>query len=61
VYSFDLAKLAPHAERIGPTPRDFGQITDEDPTGDRLVQRWASTKAVGRHWLTDHDFPLLDL
>ena len=61
VYSFDLAKLAPHAERIGPTPRDFGQITDEDPTGDRLVQRWASTKAVGRHWLTDHDVPLLDL
>ncbi len=61
VYSFDLAKLAPHAERIGPTPRDFGQITDEDPTGDRLVQRWASAKAVGRHWLTDHDFPLLDL
>ena len=61
VYSFDLAKLAPHAERIGPTPRDFGQITDEDPTGDRLVQRWASTKAVGRHWLTGHDFPLLDL
>ena len=61
VYGFDLAALQPHADRIGPTPRDFGQITDDDPTGSRLVTRWASTKSVGRHWLTDHDFPLLDL
>ena len=61
VYSFDLAALQPHADRIGPTPRDFGQITDDDPTGARLIARWEGTKAVGRHWLTDNDFPLLDL
>jgi predicted TIM-barrel fold metal-dependent hydrolase len=61
IYGFDLAALAPHAERIGPTPREFGQITDDDPTGARLTARWDSAKGVGRHWLTDHDFPLLDL
>ena len=60
VFGFDLAALQPHADRIGPTPRDFGQITDEDPTGQRLVDRWAGTKAVGRHWLTGNDFSLLD-
>ncbi len=61
VYGFDLIALAPHAQRIGPTPREFGQITDEDPTGARLTARWESTKNVGRHWLTDHDFALLDI
>ena len=60
VYGFDLAALQPHADRIGPTPRELGQITDDDPTGARLVARWDATKSVGRHWLTDHDFPLLD-
>ena len=60
VYGFDMVALQPHADRIGPTPRDFGQIIDEDPTGERLVARWAGTKAVGRHWLTGHDFALLD-
>ncbi len=61
IYGFDLAKLQPHADRCGPTPRDFGQITDDDPTGQRLVDRWAPVKEVGRHWLTDNDFALLDL
>ena len=60
VFGFDLAKLQVHADRIGPTPLEFGQITEDDPTGARLVERWAGTKAVGRHWLTDHDFAFID-
>lgn len=59
VFGFDLDKLAVHAARIGPTPRDFGQITDDDPTAARLEARWAGPRDVGRHWLTDHDFPLI--
>jgi predicted TIM-barrel fold metal-dependent hydrolase len=61
VFGFDVAALRAHADRIGPTPEEFGQVTPEDPTGQRLVEKWATTKAVGRHWLTGHDFPLLDL
>lgn len=60
IFGFDLDKLAVHADRIGPTPADFGQVTDDDPTGQRLVERWAPTREVGRHWLTGHDFPLID-
>lgn len=60
IFGFDLDKLKVHADRIGPTPAEFGQVTDEDPTGQRLVDRWAPVKAVGRHWLTGHDFPLID-
>ncbi len=59
VFGFDLDRLATHAARCGPRPTDFGQITDDDPTGERLVERWATVKQVGRHWLTDHDFALL--
>ena len=61
VYSFDLAALQPHADRCGPRPSDFGQITASDPTGQRLTDRWAPTKEVGRHWLTDNDFSLLSI
>ncbi len=61
VFRFDVAALEVHAKRIGPTPAEFGQVTADDPTGQRLVEKWASTKAVGRHWLTGHDFALLDL
>jgi predicted TIM-barrel fold metal-dependent hydrolase len=60
IFGFDLDKLQVHADRVGPTPRDFGQITDDDPTGQRLIDRWAGTKSVGRHWLTDHDFAFID-
>jgi predicted TIM-barrel fold metal-dependent hydrolase len=59
IFGFDLAKLQAHTDRIGPTPRDFGQITDDDPTGARLIDRWAGPRDVGRHWLTDNDFPLV--
>ncbi|MGD9703766.1 MAG: amidohydrolase family protein [Acidimicrobiia bacterium] len=59
VYGFDVAALQHHADKIGPTPEDFGQVTADDPTGARLVERWQPTKDVGRHWLTDHDFPLI--
>lgn len=59
VFGFDMAKLKVHADRIGPTPEEFGQITRDDPTGQRLVDKWAPVKEVGRHWLTDHDFALI--
>jgi predicted TIM-barrel fold metal-dependent hydrolase len=60
IFGFDVDKLRVHADRIGPTPAEFGQVTDDDPTGQRLVDRWAPIKEVGRHWLTGHDFPLID-
>jgi hypothetical protein len=59
-FGFDLEALQQHAHKIGPTPTDFGQITDDDPIGARLDARWAPVKAVGRHWLTGHDFSVLD-
>jgi predicted TIM-barrel fold metal-dependent hydrolase len=59
VFGFDTGKLRAHADRIGPTPAEFGQVTADDPSGQRLVERWAPVTAVGRHWLTDHDFPLI--
>jgi hypothetical protein len=59
-FGFDLTALQHHADRVGPTPTHFGQITDDDPSGARLEARWAPVKSVGRHWLTDHDFPLID-
>ena len=59
VFGFDLAALRQHADKIGPTPADFGQVTAEDPTGQRLTDRWAPVKKVGRHWLTGHDFSML--
>jgi predicted TIM-barrel fold metal-dependent hydrolase len=59
IFGFDVGALTPHARRIGPTPADFGQVTDDDPTGSRLVARWEPVKEVGRHWLTDHDFALI--
>ena len=61
VFRFDVAALEVHAKRIGPTPAEFGQVTADDPTGQRLVEKWAATKAVGRHWLTGNDFAFLDL
>ena len=60
MFGFDVGKLQHHAHKVGPTPREFGQITDDDLRGARLDARWAPVKAVGRHWLTDHDFPLID-
>jgi len=58
-FGFDVEALAPIAKRIGPTPADLGQVTDDDPTAARLDEQWAETKSVGRHWLTGHDFALL--
>ena len=58
IYGFDLDVLRPIAEKIGPTPEDLGQCAN-DPTAEDLVARWASVKEVGRHWLTDNDFPLI--
>jgi hypothetical protein len=58
IYGFDLDALRPIANEIGPTPDELGQTTN-DPTAEDLVARWAQTREVGRHWLTDHDFPLI--
>lgn len=51
VYGFDLETLRPHAERINVTPAALGQTDDA-----AAVAKWAGAKAVGRHWLTGHDF-----
>src|SRR5262249_24434578 len=45
---FDLAKLDPVVERVGPTPAELGRTDD---VGDK----WEAAKAVGRHWRTDSD------
>jgi hypothetical protein len=57
-FSFDLEKLRPLSEKIGPTPTDLGQLTESQTAAD-LTARWAPVKEVGRHWLTDNDFPLI--
>ncbi|WP_433855750.1 amidohydrolase family protein [Streptomyces kronopolitis] len=55
VFGFDTAALAPLAGRIGPTPAGLGQSADQ-----RAVEAsWARSRETGRHWLTDHDFPVL--
>jgi predicted TIM-barrel fold metal-dependent hydrolase len=59
VFGFDAEALGVIAQRIGPTPADLGQVTDDDPSGARLDAQWAQLKEVGRHWLTGHDFALL--
>jgi hypothetical protein len=56
-FGFDVEKLRPLADKIGPTPTDLGQLTDTQTEQD-LIDRWAPVKQVGRHWLTGHDFPL---
>jgi predicted TIM-barrel fold metal-dependent hydrolase len=45
MYGFDIDRLAPLAERIGPTPDDLRQ------TGADL-DKWAGVAAAGRPWLT---------
>ncbi len=57
-FGFDLAALRPHADKVGPTPTELGQL-GEGRTAADLTARWAGVKEVGRHWLTGHDFPLL--
>ncbi len=58
IFGFDLDALDPIAEKVGPTPTDLGQLADGRTAAD-LEARWAGVKAVGRHWLTGHDFPLI--
>ena len=48
-YRFDLDKLQPIADRIGPTPEDLGQ-TDES-----VFAKWEPYKKVGRPWLTGEE------
>jgi hypothetical protein len=46
-YGFDLAKLRPIADRIGPNPEDLGQ-TDES-----VFDKWKPLARAGRPWLTN--------
>jgi hypothetical protein len=57
IFGFDLGKLQPLADAIGPTPTALGQLGDGRTAAD-LTARWAPVKEVGRHWLTGHDFAL---
>ena len=45
-YGFDLEKLQPIADRVGPTPAELGQ-TDES-----VLAKWERFEAAGRPWLT---------
>jgi hypothetical protein len=54
-FGFDVAALEPLARRIGPTPAELGQRDDQEA----VAASWARSREVGRHWLTDHDFPVL--
>jgi len=45
MYGFDVERLAPLADRIGPTPDELGQ------TGEGL-DKWDGVKAAGRSWIT---------
>lgn len=48
-YGFDLGRLQPIADRIGPTPEDLGQT--DAASGDR----WEPYRRAGRPWLTGHE------
>lgn len=45
-YGFDLQKLRPIAQRIGPTPEDLGQ------TDETVFEKWSELEKAGRPWLT---------
>jgi predicted TIM-barrel fold metal-dependent hydrolase len=48
-YGFDVERLRPIADEIGPTPEDLGQ-------GDESVlAKWDDLRAAGRHWLTGRE------
>ena len=46
VYGFDIARLAPLVERIGPTPEDLDQSEQVD------LGKWTDLAGAGRPWLT---------
>lgn len=48
-YGFDLVKLQPIAERIGPTPEELGQ------TDPGVFEKWEPYRQARRPWLTDHE------
>jgi len=48
-YNFDVEKLRPLANEIGPTPEDLGQ------TGDHDDSKWDESREAGRPWITGHD------
>jgi predicted TIM-barrel fold metal-dependent hydrolase len=48
-YGFDLDRLRPLADRIGPTPEDLGQT---DPSAHA---KWADVAAAGRPWVTGRE------
>jgi hypothetical protein len=54
IYNFDMERLAPLVQRIGPTPEDLGQ---DDSVG---IPKWQAARETGRHWLTDSE-PIPDL
>jgi hypothetical protein len=45
-HGFDLERLQPLAERVGPTPAELGQT---DPS---VLDKWVHITAAGRPWIT---------
>jgi predicted TIM-barrel fold metal-dependent hydrolase len=48
-YNFDVDRLRPIAERIGPTPEELGQT---DPA---VLAKWDDLRKAARPWLTGHE------
>ena len=46
VYDFDVDALQKHADKVGPTPAELGQVDDEANRAD-----WEPAKERGRFWL----------
>ena len=46
VYDFDVAALGKHADEVGPTPAELGQVDDAASRAE-----WAAAKEHGRFWL----------
>lgn len=46
VYNFDVDKIRPLADRIGPSPEDLGQ------TDEARLDKWTDLAAAGRPWLS---------
>ncbi len=48
-YRFDLERLQPIADRIGPTPTELGQVDES------VFVKWEPLKRAGRPWLTGQE------
>ena len=55
VFGFDIARAGPARPPDRPDPGRTRPGADQPA----VEASWARSREVGRHWLTDHDFPVL--